>query len=59
MEKKKNIIHIYGKDLYGCELERGRLRDAFAEKYDISNTQSIRIEEVKDWGHVEQDILTV
>ena len=59
MEKKKNIIHIYGKDLYGCELERDRLRDAFAEKYDVSNTESIRIEEVKDWGHVEQDILTV
>ena len=49
MEKKKNIIYIHGKDLYGCELERDSLRDAFRERHDSSNIDSMRIEEVKDW----------
>lgn len=58
MDRKPNVIYLSGKDTYGILLEKKRLKDAFITKYGNTNIDTIRIEEVKDWKNLEQDMLT-
>lgn len=58
MDRKPNVIYLSGKDSYGIFLEKKRLKDAFITKYGNTNIDVIRIEEVKDWRNLEQDMLT-
>ncbi len=58
MDRKPNVIYLSGKDTYGILLEKKRLKDAFITKYGNTNIDTIRIEEVKDWRNLEQDMIT-
>ena len=59
MEKKKNIIFITGKDAYGVEMETERLIEAFRMRQDSQNIDSYRIEEIRDWSMIHQDMNTM
>ncbi len=56
---KKNIIYIQGRDSYGVDLEKEKLIKAFKERQNAHNIDIIRIEEVKDWRTVEQDVFSM
>jgi hypothetical protein len=56
MEKRKNIILISGIDSYGVRQEKNRWKKVFRDKYGTENMEDVRIEEVKDWSRIEQDI---
>lgn len=56
MEKRKNIILISGIDTYGVRQEKNRWKKVFRDKYGTENMEEVRIEEVKDWSRIEQDI---
>lgn len=56
MEKKKNIIFITGIDSYGVRKEKERWKYAFRERQWGENIEEVRIEEVKDWSRIEQDM---
>lgn len=56
MEKKKNIISITGVDTYGVRKEKEQWKKIFREKYGSENIEEVRIEEVKDWSRIEQDM---
>lgn len=56
MEKRKNIILISGIDTYGVHQEKNRWKKVFRDKYGTENMEEVRIEEVKDWSRIEQDI---
>lgn len=59
MEKKKNIISIRGKDIYGVQSETQRLIEAFKLRQDSNNIDTYRIEEIKDWRRVTQSMQTL
>ena len=59
MEKKKNIIFLSGIDSYGVSLELIRWKKRFRESQDGLNIDIFRIEEVKNWNEVENEILSV
>lgn len=59
MEKKKNIIFLSGIDSYGVSLELMRWKKRFRESQDGLNIDTFRIEEVKNWNEVENEILSV
>ena len=59
MEKKKNIISIRGKDIYGVQSETQRLIEAFKLRQDSNNIDTYRIEEIKDWRRVVQSMQTL
>ncbi len=56
MEKKKNIIFLTGLDTYGIRKEKERWKYAFRERQWGENIEEVRIEEVKDWTRIEQDM---
>lgn len=59
MEKKKNIILLSGIDTYGVSLELLRWKKRFRESQDGLNIDTFRIEEVKNWSEVENEIISV
>ena len=59
MEKKKNIIYITGRDSYGVESETRRFVDAFRLRQDENNIDTYRIEEIRDWRVITQNMQTL
>ncbi len=59
MEKKKNIIYITGRDSYGVEGETRRFVDAFRLRQDENNIDTYRIEEIRDWRVIIQNMQTL
>lgn len=58
MEKKKNIIYFRGQDSYGIHREIKRWTKAFRSRHDANNIDTYRIEEIKNWNEVRQNIIT-
>ncbi len=58
MEKKKNIIYFRGQDVYGVQREMKRWTKAFRNRHDANNIDTYRIEEIKNWSELTQNILT-
>ncbi len=59
MEKKKNIIYITGRDSYGVDMETHRFIDAFRLRQDGNNIDTYRIEDIRDWRDITQNIQTM
>ncbi len=59
MEKKKNIIFISGNDSYGVRKEKERWKETFRTRQGWENIEEVRIEEVKDWKRIEQDMQSI
>ena len=59
MEKKKNIIHINGKDRYAIMIETQRFIDAFKSRQDENSIDIYRIEDIRDWREITQNMQTL
>lgn len=59
MEKKKNIIHINGKDRYAIMIETQRFVDAFKSRQDENSIDIYRIEDIRDWREITQNMQTL
>lgn len=59
MEKKKNIIYIRGKDTYGIHIETQRFIEAFKIRQDSNNIEIYRIDEIRDWREIIQNMQTL
>ncbi len=59
MDKKKNIIYITWRDSYGIDVETRRFVDAFRLRQDANNIDTYRIDEIRDWREVTQNMQTM
>lgn len=59
MQKKKNIIFISGIDTYWVRTEKSRWKEVFRTRQWWENIEEIRIEDVKDWRRIEQDMQSI
>ena len=59
MERRKNIIFISGIDTYWVRREKSRWKETFRTRLWWENIEEVRIEEVKDWKRIEQDMQSI